>query len=441
MSYKITNKKKLNFYIKTYGCQMNVYDSEMVAGLLTDKGYQNTTNIDNADIIIFNSCTVRQHAEDRVVGRITFEMRRKTEKPSLLIGLIGCVAQRVGKELIKKIHGLDFAVGTDNYKALPEIIRTCMAEKKQITSVGQNKNENYKNICPLRNEGINAFVTIMRGCDNFCSYCIVPYVRGRERSRDLEEIIREVEQAGKNGFGDITLLGQNVNSYHFGDCNFADLLGKVAHIDSIKRLRFVTSHPKDISEKVISTMAKEDKICEHLHLPMQAGSNRILGKMNRKYSIEHYYEIIKKLRKAMPDIVITSDIMVGFPGETEEDFQKTMSAVKKIGFDSAFTFKYSPRNGTAAEKYDNQIPEEIRLERLQKLFKLQEKITLQKYQEDVGKSMEVYVEQTSKKNKNELSGRTRGSKIVIFPGEKSLIGKLVNVKITNSTGWILRGKI
>ncbi len=281
----------------------------------------------------------------------------------------------------------------------------------------------------------------MRGCDNFCSYCIVPFVRGRERSRNYREIIKEVEKAGKNDFKDITLLGQNVNSYNYNNYDFSKLLQETSQIDSIKRLRFVTSHPKDLSDRIIETMAKQDKICEHLHLPMQSGSDEILKKMNRNYSFEHYYNIITKLRKAIPNIAITTDIMAGFPGETEKHFQENLAALEKIRFDYAFTFKFSARKGTAAEKYTNQIDEKIRLQRLQKLIDLQKKITTEKYRELIGKKVGVYVEQISKKNKYELSGRTRGNKIAVFPGKKYLIGNFVNLKITDATGWTLKGKI
>ena len=428
------------FFIQTYGCQMNVADSEMVAGLLIKSGYELTESIDEADIIIFNSCTVRQHAEDRVIGRITQEGSRKKKKPNLIIGLIGCVAQRCGEELLKKIDCLDFAVGTAQYRLLPKVIENCLENKCSISLLQANYKENYSGIPPYRKKGINAFVTIMRGCNNFCSYCIVPYVRGRERSRNHLEILKEIETAGNKGYKDITLLGQNVNSYKDNNIDFSTLLKLASKINSIKRLRFITSHPKDLSDKLIEVMANEEKICEHLHLPLQSGSNAILEKMNRGYSVEQYLSIIKKLKNSIPNIAITTDVMVGFPGETEQNFMDTYNLMNKIKFDYAFTFKYSPREGTAAAEFSNQIDEDIRLQRLQKLIALQEKITLEKYQERIGKIVEVYVEQISKKNKNELSGRTRDNKIVVFPGNKSLIGKFVKVKICNATGWTLKGK-
>ncbi|MEA3476265.1 MAG: tRNA (N6-isopentenyl adenosine(37)-C2)-methylthiotransferase MiaB [Candidatus Cloacimonadota bacterium] len=439
----IHKQNPLKFFIQTYGCQMNVADSEMVSGLLIKSGYELTENIDEADIIIFNSCTVRQHAEDRVIGRITQEGNRKKKKPNLLIGLIGCVAQRCGEELIQKIDCLDFAVGTDQYRLLPKVIENCLKNNCSTSLLQANYKENYSDIPPYRKKGINAFITIMRGCNNFCSYCIVPYVRGRERSRNHLEVLKEIETAGNKGYKDITLLGQNVNSYKNDNIDFPTLLKLASKIDSIKRLRFITSHPKDLSDKLIEVMTNEEKVCEHLHLPLQSGSNTILEKMNRGYSVEQYLSIIKKLKNSIPNIAITTDVMTGFPGETEKDFLDTYNLMKKIRFDYAFTFKYSPRKGTkAADPRVNrgQIDESIRLKRLQKLIALQEKITFEKYKEQTGKVVEVYVEQKSKKNINELSGRTRDNKIAVFPGDKNLIGKFVKVKICDATGWTLRGK-
>ena len=432
--------KPHKFYIRTYGCQMNVADSELVAGILSDAGYKKAESIDTADIIIFNSCTVRQHAEDRVLGRITAEATRKEQNPNILIGLIGCVAQRKGEELLNEIKSLDFVVGTDQYRHLPEIIFSCMKGKEHLFADVQNNIENYENIYPVRNKGVNAFVTIMRGCNNFCSYCIVPYVRGRERSRDHKEILFEIEQAGNDGFKDITLLGQNVNSYNDGKYTFPELLKETARVSSIERLRFVTSHPKDISDKVIKVMVAESKLCEHLHLPMQSGSDRILEKMNRKYTPQKYLNIIHKLRNAMPNIAITTDVMVGFPGETEDDFIQTYNLMKEIRFDYAFMFKYSPREGTAAAEYPDQIQEEIRLARLQKLIDQQERITYEKYKEQIGRRVQVYVEKTSKKSDKELSGRTRDNKIAVFPGDSKLIGTFVDIEIVDATGWTLKGK-
>lgn len=422
---------------------MNVADSEMVSGLLIKSGYELTESIDEADIIIFNSCTVRQHAEDRVIGRITQEGSRKKKKPDLLIGLIGCVAQRCGKELLKKIDCLDFAIGTAQYRLLPKVIENCLENNCSTSFLQTNHNENYSDISPYRKKGVNAFVTIMRGCNNFCSYCIVPYVRGRERSRNHYEILKEIETTGNKGYKDITLLGQNVNSYKDNNIDFPTLLKMASRIDPIRRLRFITSHPKDLSDKLIEVMASEEKVCEHLHLPLQSGSDKILKRMNRGYTVEKYLSIIEKLKRSIPNIALTTDVMAGFPGETEKDFLDTYNLMEKIRFDYAFTFKYSPRKGTKAANprvNRGQIDESVRLERLQKLIALQEKITFEKYKEQTGKVVKVYVEQKSKKNINELSGRTRDNKIAVFSGEEKLIGKFVKVKIFDTTGWTLKGK-
>jgi len=431
----------MNIYIETYGCQMNVADSELVASILKGYKFSIVEDIAEADVIIFNTCSVRQHAEDRVMGRINNEMNRKKQKKNLKIGVIGCMAQRLDKELNKMNSNIDFVVGVDQYTKLPEIITSLFDEPDFKCSTTVNDNEIYKDIYPIHTGDFNAFVTIMRGCNNFCTYCIVPYTRGRERSRPTEDIINEIRKIGEKGFKDITLLGQNVNSYNYKNVNFAELLKRVNKIESIKRIRFVTSHPKDLSDEVIQVMAESEKVCEHLHLAMQSGDDDILARMNRGYTSQHFYDITQKLRMAMPDIAITTDIIAGFPGETEEQFQRTYDLMKKIQFDYAFTFKYSPRTGTQAAKFTDQIPEDIRLARLQQLIELQQDITTNKYKEQVGKIKEIYVEQVSKKSDKEMAGKSRDFKITVFPGERSLIGKFVKVKITDAVGWTLKGEL
>jgi tRNA-2-methylthio-N6-dimethylallyladenosine synthase len=429
----------MKIFIETYGCQMNVSDSELIKRILMENNEEITDDIDEADVLLFNTCSVRQHAEDRVLGRISNEASRKIKKRNLKIGVIGCMAQRLGSKLHAINKNIDFVIGVDQYKNIPKIIR----QKKisDITEVKINNYEVYENIYPIHSGKFNAFITIMRGCDNFCTYCIVPYTRGRERSRNADEIINEIKIAASNGFKDITLLGQNVNSYKFNDINFASLLKKASNIDSIKRLRFVTSHPKDLSDEVIEVMGNSDKICKHLHLPLQSGNTDILKRMNRGYTYEHYRNIIKKLRKKMPNIAITTDIIVGFPGEKESQFFDTYNAMNDIKFDYAFTFKYSPREGTIAAKFTDQIPEDIRLMRLKKLIKLQEKITLNKYQAKIGSIQELYVEKVSKKSEKELAGKTDDFKITVFRGSKDLIGKFVKVKIVDAIGWTLKGEL
>jgi len=431
----------MNIYIETYGCQMNVADSELVASILEENKFSVVEDISEADVIIFNTCSVRQHAEDRVLGRINNEMSRKRNNENIKIGVIGCMAQRLEAKLNEVNSTIDFVVGVDQYKELPNMINALYNEPEFICNTEVDDEEIYKDIYPIHTGKFNAFVTIMRGCNNFCSYCIVPYTRGRERSRPTEDIINEITRIGEKGFKDVTLLGQNVNSYQYENIYFADLLRQINKIESINRIRFVTSHPKDLSDEVIKVMAESEKVCEHLHLAMQSGDDEILAKMNRGYTSQHFLDIINKLRKAMPEIAITTDIIAGFPGETEEQFQRTYELMKKIKFDYAFTFKYSPRTGTKAAKFEDQIPEDVRLERLQKLIELQQDITTLKYKEQIGKIKEIYVEKVSKKSKDEMAGKSRDFKITVFPGDISLIGKFVKVKITDAVGWTLKGEM
>jgi tRNA-2-methylthio-N6-dimethylallyladenosine synthase len=428
----------MKFFIETYGCQMNVADSEVVAEILIRDGFIPAPTIDDADIILFNTCSVRQHAEDRVLGRISHENARKKDKPSLKIGVIGCAAQRLGETLLER--QVDFVVGVDQYLHLPRIISLLDFWGVKV-SVEMNNEQTYDLVTPYRQGGLNAFVTIMRGCNNFCTYCIVPHVRGRERSRPATNILDEVEDAAKKGFLDVTLLGQNVNSYHWQNYNFPQLLKAANELPSVRRLRFVTSHPKDLSDELIEVMASGNKICEHIHLPMQAGNDEVLKRMNRNYTADHYRKLVAKLRTAIPGIAITTDVMTGFPGETEEQFDDTYRLMEEIGFDAAFTFKYSPREGTPAAEMPDQVPEEDRLRRLSRLIDLQTGITERKYRERIGTLQEVFVEQVSRRNVNELAGRARDNKIAVFPGDTSLIGQFVNLRITDAVGWTLKGVI
>ena len=481
---------------------MNVADSELIISIMTKADFEYTEDINNADIIIFNTCSVRENAENRVIGRISNEISRKATKRELLIGVVGCMAQRLGAELKKQNKKIDFIVGVDQYQNLPEIINICnerinnfyamkeqlnhhrafreristqRVEKHHPLSFSTNQgisdlfdddinvnttldgNEVYKDILPTNTNPFTAFVTIMRGCNNFCSYCIVPYTRGRERSRPVADILREIDQAGNEKRYDVTLLGQNVNSYFYATsakvsphliggikathCDFPDLLIKANRIDSIKRIRFITSHPKDLSDKLIETMAACDKVCEHIHLPLQSGNNQILEKMERNYTREHYLSLIEKLRKAMPNIAITTDVIAGFPGETELQFQDTLDIMKEIRFDFAYMFKYSERSGTKATTFPDQIPEEVGLDRLQLLIEQQTEITTQKYKAKIGNIEEIYVESPSKRDGKEMSGKTRDFKITVFEGDESLMGTFVNVKIVGAVGWTLKGKL
>ncbi len=425
----------MKFYIETYGCQMNIADSELVTTILRNNGYQEAETLDEADVIIFNTCSVRQHAEERVLGRIANEKSRKRNKAGLKIGVIGCMAQRLQDELIEIQDGIDFVVGVDQYSELPYIIDA----KDDNIRADFNQEEIYNEIYPTRQGKLNAFVTIMRGCNNFCSYCIVPYTRGRERSRPISDILTEVRQAGENGYPDVTLLGQNVNSYDFAGIKFPQLIREINKIESIKRIRFVTSHPKDLSDELVLAMQESDKVCKNIHFAMQSGNSDILKRMNRGYTAEHFYGRILKLRELMPDIAITTDVIAGFPGETEEQFMDTYNLMKKIEFDYAFMYKYSPRRGTKAAEFTDQVPEEIRLERLQRLIEMQRQITLEKYQKQIGSVVEVLVENISKKSDQEVSGKTDDFKICVFPGSRDLIGHFVKVKITDATAGTLIG--
>ena len=430
------------FIIETYGCQMNVYDSEMIEQHLIENGFTKAEKIHEADIIMFNTCSVRQRAEDRVMGRISNEFGRKKAKPNLKIGVLGCMAQRLKDELFDKKNQVDFVVGVDQYKELPNILKNLDDDFHQI-EVTENSQEIYEKIYPKvsRIDKTSAFVTIMRGCDNFCTYCIVPYVRHRERSRPVVDILNEIKEAVQQGFKEVSVLGQNVNSYLYENTTFPELLKEIVKIEGVERLRFVTSHPKDLSDELIQVIAENKKVCNHIHLPMQSGNTEILTRMNRGYTAEKYFNLVQKLKKAVPEMAVTTDIIVGFPGETEEQYNDTVEMMKKIEFDFAFMFKYSPRRGTKAAEYTDQIPEEIRLKRLADLIEMQSKITRKKYLEQIGKIKYVNVESVSKKSDEELAGKTDDFKITVFKGEKNLIGKIVKVKIVDAVGWTLRGEI
>ncbi|MCB5229389.1 MAG: tRNA (N6-isopentenyl adenosine(37)-C2)-methylthiotransferase MiaB [Candidatus Cloacimonetes bacterium] len=425
----------MRFFVETYGCQMNVADSEMVTSMLIQAGHTPATNIDDAQLIVFNTCSVREHAEQRVLGRIANEKHRKQQNPDLKIAVVGCMAQRMGKRLMELESGVDFVFGVDQYDKLAEILANDSPIQNHWTEM--DNEQVYHGILPTRLNRHCGFVTVMRGCDNFCSYCIVPYVRGRERSRPASDIVKEVEEATLEGFRDITLLGQNVNSYQNEGMDFASLLRELNQIDPLWRLRFVTSHPKDLSDNLIQTMADCDKICEHIHLPMQSGDDDVLFRMNRGYGSRHYYDLITRLRTAIPDIALTTDVLVGFPGETERQFENTLELMRQIQFDYAFCFKYSPREGTAAAKSTDQIPEELRLERLQKTIDLQREITLHKFRSQIGKRVEVYVEDFSRKSHEQVSGKTRDFKIAVLSGTSDQIGSLVEAKVIDATAGTL----
>ncbi|MEA4825187.1 MAG: tRNA (N6-isopentenyl adenosine(37)-C2)-methylthiotransferase MiaB [Clostridium sp.] len=437
------NKK---YYIDTWGCQMNEEDSEKISGLLKGIGYERTDIREESDIIIFNTCCVRENAELKVFGHLGALKALKRKNPDLIIVITGCMMQQSGMpdKVMKKFPYVDIIAGSYNSYKLPEYIERVKTEGNSIIEIWDKEKDIVEGLPVDRKSDVKAFVTIMYGCNNFCSYCIVPYVRGRERSREPENIINEIKDLVSKGYKEITLLGQNVNSYGKGlepEIDFAELLRRVNKVEGLERIRFMTSHPKDVSQELINAMAECDKVCEHGHFALQSGSSRILEKMNRRYTREDYLELVKKLRTAMPDIAISTDIIVGFPGETEEDFKETLSIVEKVEFDSAFTFIYSQREGTPAATHEEQVPEEIKHERFNRLVKVVNDCMAKKNKEYQDKIVEVLVEGPSKNDDTKLMGRTRTGKLVNFDGDISYVGKIVNIKITKAQSFSLVGDI
>ncbi len=438
--------KPFRYSIETFGCQMNENDSERLAGMLSEMGYSEGTDRSESNFIIFNTCCVRENAEQKVYGHLGALKKLKEINPNLVIAICGCMMQQpeVVAHIKKVYRHVDIIFGTHNLYKLPELLHTSITTKKMVIDVWDSTGSIAENMPISRNEKLKAWVTVMYGCNNFCSYCIVPYVRGRERSRGIEEIKNEVKKLAENGCKEITLLGQNVNSYGKdleGAFTFANLLIELNNIDGIERIRFFTSHPKDISDELIYAIRDCDKVCEHLHLPVQAGSSKILEDMNRKYSKEQYLDLIAKVKEQIPDIGLTTDIIVGFPGETEEDFAETLDVIKKANYDMAYTFLYSKRTGTPAAKNPSQIPEEVMKDRFERLLELQNSISLKINNELLGKEVEVLVEGLSKNSKTTYTGRTRQNKIVNFKGSPDLVGKLVMVKIDEIQTWSLNGKL
>ncbi len=428
-------------YIETYGCQMNLADSEIVLGIMKKHGYALTDDASKADVILVNTCSVREHAEQRVIGRLNSFLRYKKRKPELVIGVLGCMAERLKKKLIEEENLADIVVGPDEYRKLPQLVNDAFAGHKGI-AVRLSKVETYDDITPLRTEGISAWITVMRGCDKFCTFCVVPFTRGRERSRPLESIVREVEMLSAQGFREVTLLGQNVNSYRDGNYDFADLLSAVAQVDRNMRIRFVTSHPKDMSDKLIQTIAEHPNICNYIHLPVQSGSDRILQLMNRTYDRKHYLELVKKIRETIPGVSLSTDIIAGFPTETEEDHKLTLSLLEEVRFDGAFMFKYSPREGTKAYEMGDDVPDEVKIRRLNEIIELQQKISYEINQTMIGTEVEVLVEGESKRSSEQWMGRTDTNKVVIFPKVEGIKpGDYIIVQIKRATSATLFGDI
>lgn len=433
-------------YIETYGCQMNVADSEVVASIMQMDGFHLTEDPELADAIFLNTCSVRDNAEQKVLNRIAYyhSIRRKKRR-RIIIGVLGCMAERAKGELIEK-HHVDLVVGPDSYLDLPNLVGAVERGEKAI-NVQLSTTETYKDVLPLKIGGLNlsGFVSIMRGCNNFCSYCIVPYTRGRERSRELESIIREVKDLEEKGYREITLLGQNVNSYRFEGngqvYDFGDLLEQVALAVPKIRIRFTSPHPKDMDDKAIAVMAKYPNICKHIHLPSQSGNDRILKLMKRNYTREWYLERVAAIRQVMPDCAITSDIFCGFHDESEEDFQDTLSLMREVGYDNAFLFKYSERPGTYAAKYlEDNIPEDVKIRRLEEMIALQTQLSLESNLRDVGKTFEVLIEGFSKRSREQLFGRSQQNKVVVFDKQGYRVGQYVEVRIESATAATLIGK-
>jgi len=432
-------------YIETFGCQMNVHDSEQMAVLLSEVGYQLTHDAGKADLILVNTCSIREKAEQKAFSELGRLIKLKEQKPDVIVGFAGCLAQHLRGEIFKRANKVDLVLGTHNIHRLPEMLEALRKEgRKQIQVDFLPEIHSLKIFTPPSRGSTSAFVSIMQGCDNFCAYCVVPFLRGPEMSRKPEDILEEVKRLTDHGVKEVILLGQNVNSYgkkqEFA-CDFVSLIEKINEVDGIERIRFTTSHPKDLSEDLISCFARIPKLCEHIHLPVQSGSNRILKLMNRCYSKEDYLEKVMKLRNACPSISITSDIIVGFPGESEEDYQETIDMMEKIRFDSIFSFKYSERKGTAAQKLPGKVSEAEKRRRLKELQTLQNKHTQEINSKLEGTIQEVLVEGRSKNSEHDVMGRTRSWKIVNFKGESKLIGKLVDVNIARGYLHSLRGKL
>lgn len=433
------------FYIETYGCQMNVADSEVVAAILTDKGFLHTHDKNEADIILVNTCSVRENAEQRVRGRVQGFSEIRKRNPRLLVGIMGCMAERLGAKLFEEEKNVNIVVGPDAYMDLPLLIEQA-SRGEQAINIELSTTETYKDICPSRIDetAISGFVSIMRGCNNFCTYCIVPYTRGRERSRSPHSIVSEVIDLQRRGYKEVTLLGQNVNSYVYQDdsnrIDFPQLLEMVARTVPGMRIRFATSHPKDMSDATLETISRWPNICKAIHLPVQSGSNSVLKDMNRKYTREWYLDRIAAIRRIIPDCGISTDVFVGFHNESEEDYRQTLELMEKVGFDLAYMFKYSERPGTKASKsLPDNVDEETKGRRLQELIDLQTAWSLASNRRDIGKVFEILVEGVSKKSPDEMFGRSSQNKVVVFPAQDIPVGTLVHVKITDCTSATLKG--
>lgn len=438
---KLSNDKKV--YVETYGCQMNFSDTEIVLSVLSNKGYNETSDINESDVILLNTCSIRENAENRIYSRLGDLIKYKKKNPELVIGILGCMAERLRDDLLKKKKIVDIIVGPDEYRKVPELIENSIEKNEKGIAVKLSRTETYDDITPLRREGITAWLSIMRGCDKFCSFCVVPFTRGRERSRNLNNIVDETKRLYNEGVRDIWLLGQNVNSYRHEDKDFADLLRSVAVAVPEMRVRYTTSHPYDLSDKLLDTMAEFDNICKYIHLPIQSGSDRVLKNMNRLYSVKEYMNVMLKAREMMPGIGLSTDIISCFPGETEDEHQMTMNVIREIEYDSAFTFVYSPRENTKAFELKDKLDEETKKRRLDEIITLQREISYKINSSLKDKVMDVLVESLSKKSNEEFMGRTDCNKSVIIPRNYNAVnesGSLINDGAIN-TGDLIKVEI
>lgn len=431
----------MRYYIETYGCQMNLADSELVAGLMSKSGYHRTNQPEDAGVIFLNTCAIREKAEDTVHRRLEQLGQLKRSNPSLLIGLLGCMAKQVSDSLLESKPYLDMVLGPDSYRRIPEFIEERRIKDDHIVDTKLSRFEVYDDLFPARQSGVNAWISIMRGCDKFCSFCVVPFTRGRERSRSVAAIVAEAEQAVSQGFPEVTLLGQNVNSYRHDRAHFPELLEAVAAVPGLRRIRFTSPHPSDVDDRMLEVMAAHANICKSIHLPLQAGADRILERMNRTYTQVEFLQLVERIRSYLPECSISTDLIVGFPGETDAEFSKTLRVVEQAEFDSAYTFKYSIRPGTKAAEYSDQVSEDVKQNRLEQLITLQKRVTLDRNRRHIGRDLEVLVEKESKKSPDQWAGRTDGNQWVIFDKADAQIKDFVPVHIDSAHGVILKGHL
>lgn len=436
-----SNDTMKKVYIETYGCQMNEYDTELIRGILMANDYEFTHTEKEAEVLLFNTCAIRENAHSKIYGRLGEIKHLKKENDNLVVGLLGCMAQNLRGHLNTHEDLVDIFAGPDSYKRLPQMIQSVLAKGQKEYDFSLSEFEDYSDVYPKRVPGVNAWIAVMRGCDNFCTFCVVPYTRGRERSRRPENVVLEAEKLAAEGFRQVTLLGQNVNSYSSDGRDFADLMAMVAEVDEIKRVRFTSPHPKDFPDKLLQVMADSPKICHHIHLPLQAGNDRILERMARTYTKKGFLSLVDKIRRTVPDVALTTDVIVGFSSETDEEFEETFEVMKQVEFDSAFIFKYSERKNTIAyRKYPDDVAAHKKTERIVRLNELQKSISLKKNQAAIGRTYEVLVEGPSRKRPEDWMGRTDGNKIVIFPEGDFETGDLIQVEIHDATANTLLGR-